>query len=163
MKSFLAGLGVGVGVGLMFAPEAGSETRKKIKEKIDGAAEQVSTASKPIVETVRARAEQVANMSMPIAEAVRTKAEQVANMEYENAQPVQPESASDDNSNRVLEILNSASKTKLMSVSGIGDATARRIIEHRPYTEAAYVTENHILSPELLERLEKDLIDEEAA
>lgn len=145
MKSFLAGLGIGVGMGLIFAPEAGSETRKRIKEKIDGAAEQVSTASKPIVEAVRA------------------KAEQVANMEYENAQPVQPESASDGNSNRVLEILNSASKTKLMSVSGIGDATARRIIEHRPYTEAAYVTENHILSSELLERIEKDLIDEEAA
>ena len=50
-----------------------------------------------------------------------------------------------------------------MSVSGIGDATARRIIEHRPYTEAAYLIENHILSPELLAKLEKDLIDEEAA
>ena len=144
MKSFLAGLGVGVGVGLLLAPEEGSETRKKIKEKIDGAAEQVSTASKPVVDAVRA------------------KVEQVANIEYE-AQPVQQESASDSDSNRVLEILNSASKTRLMSVSGIGDATARRIIEHRPYAQAAYVIENHILSPELLEKLEKDLIEEEAA
>jgi DNA uptake protein ComE-like DNA-binding protein len=144
MKSFLAGLGIGVGVGVLLAPEAGSETRKKIKEKIDGAAEQVSAASKSVVD------------------AVRTKVEQVANMEY-GAQPVQQESASGGNSNRVLDILNSASKTRLMSVSGIGDATARRIIEHRPYTEAAYVIENHILSPELLAKLEKDLIDEEAA
>ena len=141
MRSFLAGLGVGVGVGLLLAPEAGSETRKKIKDKIDGAAEQVSSASKPVVEAVRATAEQVANM------------------EYD----AQPESASGSNSNRVLDILNSASKTRLMRVSGIGDATARLIIEHRPYTKAAYVIENHILSPELLEKLEKDLIDEEVA
>jgi hypothetical protein len=40
---------------------------------------------------------------------------------------------------------------------------ARRIIEHRPYTDAASVIENHILSLELLEKLEKDLIEEEAA
>jgi DNA uptake protein ComE-like DNA-binding protein len=144
MRSFLAGLGVGVGVGLLLAPEAGSETRKKIKEKIDAAAEQASTASKPIVDAVRATAAQVAKK------------------EYDT-QRVQPEKENDSNSNRVLDILNSASKTRLMSVSGIGDATARRIIEHRPYTEAAYVIENHILSPELLAKLEKDLIDEEAA
>jgi len=141
MKSFLAGIGVGLGVGLLLAPEAGLETRKKIKEKIDGAAVQVSTASKPIVEVVR------------------TTVERVANMEYD----AQPESARDSSANRVLDILNSASKTRLMRVSGIGDATARRIIEHRPYTKADFVTEHHILSPELLERLEKDLTDEEVA
>ena len=32
---FLAGAAIGVGLGVLFAPKAGSETRKELKEKID--------------------------------------------------------------------------------------------------------------------------------
>lgn len=33
MKSFLAGLGIGIGVGLLFAPFTGEETRERISER----------------------------------------------------------------------------------------------------------------------------------
>jgi gas vesicle protein len=33
MKSFLAGLGIGIGVGLLFAPLSGEETRDRISQR----------------------------------------------------------------------------------------------------------------------------------
>lgn len=35
LGKFLAGAAIGVGLGVLFAPKAGSETRKELKEKID--------------------------------------------------------------------------------------------------------------------------------
>ena len=32
---FLAGLGIGAGLGLLFAPKSGEETRRELKEKLD--------------------------------------------------------------------------------------------------------------------------------
>ena len=32
---FLTGLGIGVGLGVLFAPKSGSETRKELKNKLD--------------------------------------------------------------------------------------------------------------------------------
>jgi gas vesicle protein len=42
MKSFLAGLGIGIGVGLLFAPLSGEETRENLAERASDAAEQAS-------------------------------------------------------------------------------------------------------------------------
>jgi len=33
MKTFLAGLGIGVGLGVLFAPETGEATRRKLRER----------------------------------------------------------------------------------------------------------------------------------
>ena len=144
MKSFLAGVGIGAGVGLLLAPEAGLETRRKIKEKFGKSADKLNTSSQPIVS------------------AVRDQVEQLANKEYE--QPKQQlASAKNNESERVLDILNSASKTKLTSVPGIGDGIARSIIEHRPYSDASQVIEKTILSQEVLDKLKKQLIEEEEA
>ena len=35
LGKFLAGAAIGVGLGVLFAPKAGSETRKELKEKMD--------------------------------------------------------------------------------------------------------------------------------
>ena len=35
LGKFLAGAAIGVGLGVLFAPKAGSETRKELKEKFD--------------------------------------------------------------------------------------------------------------------------------
>src|SRR6185312_5121006 len=40
MRSFFTGVAVGFGVGLLIAPEAGSETRKRVVEKINVAKDQ---------------------------------------------------------------------------------------------------------------------------
>lgn len=40
MKSFLVGLGVGVGLGILFAPMSGEETRTNIRERANDLADQ---------------------------------------------------------------------------------------------------------------------------
>lgn len=39
LGKFLAGIGIGAGLGILFAPKSGSETRKDLKKKIDEFAE----------------------------------------------------------------------------------------------------------------------------
>jgi competence protein ComEA len=65
----------------------------------------------------------------------------------------------------VAEVLNSASKTKLRSVPGIGDATARRIIESRPFESEAEVVESKVMPEKVLKTLKDKLVetDEEVA
>ena len=146
MMKFLAGMVVGFGLGLMLAPQKGSATRKKMVEKFDRAADQLRESSEPFMSAVGEQAGRFVDVAKesvqhsPIHENLR------------------------DESEHVLEILNSASKTRLMSVSGIGDATARRIIEARPYSSADQVVGDGILSEEIMTALKKTLlVDEEAA
>ncbi|HWY67794.1 MAG TPA: YtxH domain-containing protein [Terriglobales bacterium] len=146
MKSFFVGIGLGFGVGLLLAPAAGSETRKKVMERLTPLADQLHESSEPIVSAVRESVESLTD---------------TAN------EPHQPDSIGEgqaEEASRLLVILNSASKTKLMSVSGIGDATARRIIESRPYNSADRLIEDGILSEVIMTTLKKTLlVDDEAA
>ena len=48
MKSFLTGLGTGVGLGILFAPRSGSETRQRLSER----AEEISSAARQQLEKV---------------------------------------------------------------------------------------------------------------
>lgn len=51
MKSFLAGLGIGLGVGLLFAPMSGEETRSNIRQRANDLADQ----AKGVVDEGRGR------------------------------------------------------------------------------------------------------------
>ena len=113
MMKFLAGVGVGFGVGLMLAPENGSATRKKIVEKFDRAADHLHELSEPLISAV---GEQVGRF---------------VDVAKESVQHSPIHETLRDEGERVLQILNSASKTKLMSVSGIGDATQRFALQLR--------------------------------
>jgi len=66
-----------------------------------------------------------------------------------------------DEAARLLQIFNNASKTKLMSVKGIGEATAKRIIDGRPYNNADGYAE--ILPEEVMHNLKKELLEEKEA
>ena len=142
MMKFLAGVGVGFGVGLMLAPAKGSATRKKIVERVATAADHLRESAAPMVSAVSEQVERFTDGSK------------------ESLEHTVVAEDSKDESNQLLEILNSASKTKLMSVSGIGDATARRIIEARPYSSADQVIGDGILSEVLMKTLKKTLLVE---
>jgi gas vesicle protein len=51
LSSFLLGLGVGVAVGMLFAPKAGSETREMIKSKAGEGGEYIKQRSAEMKET----------------------------------------------------------------------------------------------------------------
>jgi DNA uptake protein ComE-like DNA-binding protein len=146
MKSFLAGIGLGTAIGVWLAPESGQETRKKLM----------------------ARGADLANRF----EKQSNVAGDGENPEQQSAQPemdAQAEAGSEGQTQStqdpVAEVLNSASKTKLRSVPGIGDATARRIIENRPFESEAEVVESKVMPEKVLKTLKNKLVetDEEVA
>jgi gas vesicle protein len=51
LSSFLLGLGVGVAIGMLFAPKSGSETRELIKNKAGEGGEYIKQASADLKET----------------------------------------------------------------------------------------------------------------
>ena len=65
----------------------------------------------------------------------------------------------DPESEAVAEVLNTANRSELMSVNGIGKGTATRIMKHRPYESAEQVLQEGVLPEETLERVKEQLID----
>jgi gas vesicle protein len=70
MKSFLAGLGIGIGVGLLFAPLSGEETRERLAQRSQDLADsarrhagEIADSARDIVDHSRERVRStVANM-----------------------------------------------------------------------------------------------------
>src|ERR1700731_3126938 len=117
MKAFLTGLGIGVGMALVFAPERGEVTRGKVRERIG---EWPGTVSKQIHRAKNMIAEQ----------ADRFHADTTANRggrgkirgDSEGAKPRKDEGHSSG------DLINSISKDELLNVYGIGPVLADRII-----------------------------------
>jgi competence protein ComEA len=141
MKGFLAGIGLGTAIGVWLAPESGQETRKKLMER---GAELVNRFEKQ--SNVAGDGENPGQQS----EQRGTDAKAQAGSEGQETQSTQ---------DPVAEVLNSASKTKLRSVPGIGDATARRIIESRPFESEEEVLENKVMPEKVLKNLKDTLVD----
>lgn len=145
MKGFLTGIGLGAAIGLWLAPETGSETRKKLmtrtadlaqhlERKFEGKSEGPSDH-----ESTQAQAQQ---------SGASTKI-QANNDHHEAPSTLDP----------VAEVVNSASKTQLRKVPGIGDATARRIIESRPFESEAEIMDSKVMPEKVLKTLKDKLVD----
>ncbi len=142
MKGFLTGIGLGAAIGLWLAPEAGSETRKKLMTRGTDLAQQLGNKVEAKLADDREVPQEQTKQAVSAAEA-----------QASNNQETQP------NQDPVAEVLNSASKTKLRSVPGIGDATARRIIESRPFESEAEVVESKVMPEKVLKSLKDTLVD----
>jgi len=65
----------------------------------------------------------------------------------------------EEEAQEVAEVLNNAKKDELLSVPGIGNATAKRIINHRPYQSEEEVLEEGVLPEKTLERVKEELVE----
>jgi len=143
MKAFLTGIGLGAAIGLWLAPAAGSETRKRLITRGADLAESLGS-------TVGARLGDNREAPQKQEEQTASGAQAQAGSNNQEIQPTQ---------DPVADVLNSASKTKLRSVPGIGDATARRIIESRPFESEAEVVESKVMPEKVLKNLKDTLVD----
>jgi gas vesicle protein len=55
MKSFLFGLGVGVGLGVLFAPGRGEDTRRELGERLNSVAEDTQRKAEEVARHLRDR------------------------------------------------------------------------------------------------------------
>jgi DNA uptake protein ComE-like DNA-binding protein len=65
----------------------------------------------------------------------------------------------DEEAQEVTDVLNTAKRDELLSVPGIGKATAKRIIKHRPYQSEEEVLEEGVLPEKTLERVKEELVE----
>ena len=156
MKAFLTGLGLGSAIGIWLAPEAGSETRKKLMTRGADLAQRLGNKGEAkLADDGEAQQEQTKEAA-PNAQMQSGNNQAGINQATDQGSNNQETQSTQD---PVAEVLNSASKTKLRSVPGIGDATARRIIESRPFESEAEVVESKVMPEKVLKTLKDKLVD----
>jgi DNA uptake protein ComE-like DNA-binding protein len=134
MKSFLAGLGVGVVAGLLVAPKRGELIRTDFKRKAKQFVDSLSDA-------LPARGDTGKSLTSR-----KKPSESLTN-------PENP-----DQEKAAVEILNTATRDALIAVHGIGQTLANRIIENRPYHTAYEVVE----AESTFVQLRRELLDKSA-
>ena len=68
MKSFLAGLGIGLGLGMLFAPMSGAETRNNLRDRANDLADQARDAFEQGRDRVRSGIQSIRGVSDRYAE-----------------------------------------------------------------------------------------------
>jgi len=159
MKLFLAGLGVGVAIGMMYAPRRGRETRNRNRAG-DLAAESVDRTRQPAI-AVNELGELISRPSTRPApnwrevlsetrkSASPTSAGSVERVEVPEQDVLRTEPVA------FLVIVNEWPHERLIEIDGIGPKLATKIISHRPYKSAEELAKSKLLPPSAIEALRK--------
>lgn len=143
MKNFFLGLGFGVGIGLIFAPAAGEETRRRL---LDRASDLTGQDANELIEQGRQR---VTDFASQVSSAVQERGGDVLNTVTDQAQQLRGKVANilpflRDNSSAVG-MLNSMTAEDLTSIPGIGPVLSQKVIDGRPYNSIGDLLERGIL------------------
>jgi len=142
MKNFLAGLGIGFGIGILIAPRSGKQTREQIRnhagDLANAARNKANEAVRSSGEWLRSGQEKLAEFGQQVTETMQAQGENLK-------------------SSLSSVLLNSVSREDLLGIYGIGPLMADKIIANRPYTSDRQVVEQGIVPESLFERLQKEL------
>ena len=144
MKAFLTGLGIGVGLGVVFAPDSGEATRKKVGHRISDWSESLSRPAENLKKATRCVGDRVSETAPNASE---------TSSDLPPKKSVDGESASSD----IDELINTAGRQELMNVKGIGAVLADKIISGRPYSSRRDLLERGILPQSTFDELEREL------
>jgi DNA uptake protein ComE-like DNA-binding protein len=144
MKAFLTGLGIGVGLGVLFAPDNGEATRKKVGQRISHWSESLSRPAENLKKATRGVGDRVSETAPKASE---------TSSDLPLKKSVDGESASSD----IDELINTAGRQELMNVKGIGAVLADKIISGRPYSSRRDLLERGILPQSTFDELEREL------
>jgi competence protein ComEA len=171
VKSFVLGLGVGTTVGLMYAPKRGSETRAGVAGRFREAIKAVKDNwqagngdgnSKPDPGKPEPKSNESSSgdsrQSSPESTSSKTSFFQPRPTSKQSTKTSAIGQTGSPANAAVTNVLNTAKKDELMEVNGIGNATAKRIIKHRPYDNAEKVLEERVLPEETFEKLKEQLV-----
>jgi DNA uptake protein ComE-like DNA-binding protein len=144
MKAFLTGLGIGVGLGVLFAPDSGEATRRKVDERLRDWSESLSGQAEDM-KTAAGRA------SARVSDAAANMPTQAS--DFPPKKTADRESATSDSA----QLINTLGREELMNVNGIGPVLADRIISGRPYSSPRDLVERGILPQSTFDELEREL------
>lgn len=178
MKWFLAGLGVGVALGVVMAPARGEESRRRLRETATQAWDDMSDEARSTLDEMRSSdwARQARDTASQARERVRdlkrgaqqnlselrdrapdtvqravdrvTSAAAGAGRKIEDNKPTNGNGRAS-----LLELLNEGSQDELIAVNGIGPVLALKIVQHRPYKSEEQPLEDNVIPPSAFESL----------
>jgi DNA uptake protein ComE-like DNA-binding protein len=143
MKSLLAGLGTGIAIGLIVAPQSGEDTRRQFASTGRAARNQARKQFRGLRKAARDPQGTISGLKQQ-AGAVAQKAKDFASDTTEKVKSSARSVASKMGAGPLL-LLNTASREDLLSIYGIGPVLADKIIDSRPYTSARDVVDRGIL------------------
>ena len=135
-KEFLMGVVVGASFGIFLAPDSGENTRRKLRqrgERLFRSGSEAGSQSNGSDDDSESRS---GNAATGTRSGVELGTDQ-----------------------SVTEVLNHARKDELMSVEGIGDVTAKRIIKNRPYESAQEAVQEEVIPQATLEKVKEQLAE----
>jgi gas vesicle protein len=135
-KEFLMGVVVGASFGIFLAPDSGKNTRRKLRQRGERLFRSGSEAGVQSDEIGSDSESQRGNAATGTRSGVELGPDQ-----------------------SVAEVLNHARKDELMSVDGIGDVTAKRIIRNRPYESAEEAVQEEVIPEATLEKVKEHLVE----
>lgn len=119
---FIAGAAIGVGLGILFAPKSGEETRKELKEKFDELVQKVKELDMNEVrdsilnkindikaELAELDREKVVEIAKEKAEEIRIKLDELVSLAKEKTTPIVEKSVNDLR-NKTIEVLKNTTK-----------------------------------------------------